>query len=174
MPSTKLFPLVLQKLGRQPGLILWVIKLSLSVYPYMYNRMTYGITHRRFEVFTIAFIVIARTRLARWRERIFATDPSSSSGKNALISLWGRLLRGCHLGCELRNLRSFSLCINSSVEGSVDQDGHNTFHHGPISCQWPDVRELKRLQDEAPATDWKDIRLPRKLLEQLTDINPCP
>jgi aarF domain-containing kinase len=168
----KLFPLVLQKLGRQPGLILWVIKLSLSVYPYMYNRMTYGITHRRFEVFTIAFIVIARTRLARWRERIFATDPSSSSGNVSSVygedcsedAIWDANYEISARFLYVSILRLKGLWTKTAQYLSSRAD------FMPVAY----VRELKRLQDEAPATDWKDIRLPRKLLEQLTDINPVP
>mmetsp|Transcript_22727 Transcript_22727/g.63209 ORF Transcript_22727/g.63209 Transcript_22727/m.63209 type:complete len:281 (+) Transcript_22727:218-1060(+) len=51
--------------------------------PYWYNETTHGALHRRFEVFAIAFLVIARVRLCRWRERMFIlVDNDETSDTN--------------------------------------------------------------------------------------------
>ena len=170
--------LVFWSVGKLPGILeqqcdchpvlWWALKLCLSVYPYVYNRMTFGVTHRRFEVFTVAFIVIARTRLARWRERTFLTqdrtdvppfgeDCSEEAIWDANYEISARFLYVSIL--RLKGLWTKSAQYLSSRADFM-----------PVAY----VRELRRLQDEAPATDWKDITLPRKVLDQLTDIDPVP
>lgn len=151
-----------------PSFVWWIVKIALSVYPYLYNRMTYGVTHRRFEVFAVAFIVISRTRLARWRERTFMTGERSDvpgfgedTNENAI---WDANYEISARFLYVSILRLKGLWTKSAQYLSSRADFMPAAY----------VRELKRLQDEAPATEWKDIQLPRKVLNQLTDINPEP
>ena len=146
----------------------WILKLALASYPYLYNRMTYGITHRRFEVFAIAFIVIARTRLARWREKMFVTSVRSdvpSFGEDCPEdAIWDANYEVSARFLYVSILRLKGLWTKTAQYLSSRAD------FMPVAY----VRELKRLQDEAPATDWKDFKLPQKVQDQLTDINPVP
>lgn len=160
-------PLLEQQLVIHP-ILWWILKLSLASYPYLYNRMTYGITHRRFEVFTIAFIVIARTRLARWREKTFVTPERSdvpAFGEDCPEdAIWDANYEVSARFLYVSILRLKGLWTKTAQYLSSRAD------FMPVAY----VRELKRLQDEAPPTDWNDFKLPRKVLDQLTDINPVP
>lgn len=149
--------------------IWWAIKLSLSTYPYLYNKMTFGVTHRRFEVFCVAFIVIARTRLARWRERTFAADNECGGvtpyGEECPEeAIWDANYEISARFLYVSILRLKGLWTKTAQYLSSRAD------FVPASY----VRELRRLQDEAPATDWKDIKLPRRIAKQLTGIDPNP
>jgi hypothetical protein len=146
----------------------WFIKIIFGCCPYLYNRLTYGVTHRRFEVFAVAFIVIARTRLARWRERTFMTEnrtDMANFGEDCNEdAIWDANYEVSARFLYVSILRLKGLWTKSAQYLSSRAD----FMPAPY------VRELKRLQDEAPATEWKDIKLPKKIMQQLTDIDESP
>jgi predicted unusual protein kinase regulating ubiquinone biosynthesis (AarF/ABC1/UbiB family) len=54
----------------------WIGQVLIFVAPIVYDQTTKqsGLMYRRFQVFAVFFIILARTRLCRWRERMFATD----------------------------------------------------------------------------------------------------
>jgi aarF domain-containing kinase len=153
-------------------LSLTMLKCILAVVPYLYNRMTYGSAHRRFEVFAVAFIVIARVKMSRWRERMFVVDPAFGVSKyghdtnedaiwDANYEIWARFLYVSIL--RLRGLWTKSAQYLSSRADFMPESY---------------VRELKKLQDEAPMTEWKDVqRMLAKapgLMKELTDISKTP
>jgi len=146
------------------------LKYLFTFVPYAYNRMTYGSVHRRFEVFAVAFIVIARMKLCRWREHMFVTDARDYVAKfgedmsedaiwNANYDISARFLYVSIL--RLKGLWTKSAQYLSSRADFMPESY---------------VRELKKLQDEAPATSWDDVKrmLSPKLLRELVDIDPTP
>ena len=66
--------------GQQSSFFVGLAKNSLTIVllrgilmsmPFVYNHKTHASINRRFQVFVVAFIVIGRIRLCRWRERTF-------------------------------------------------------------------------------------------------------
>eukprot|EP00977_Amphora_coffeiformis_P001729 scaffold337_cov172-Amphora_coffeaeformis.AAC.3 len=149
---------------------LWMLRLGLFSLPYLYNQMTYGSFHRRFEVFAIAFIVIVRTRLCRWRERMFM-DKESSTIAEFGESLTEEAIWEANYEVSARFLY-VSILRLKGLWTKTAQYLSSRADFMPRSY----VRELKRLQDEAPATAWKDVAplLPRNVLDSLTDIAQEP
>jgi aarF domain-containing kinase len=154
-------------------LSLTMFKCILAVVPYLYNRMTYGSVHRRFEVFTVAFIVIARVKMTRWRERMFTVDPAccgvSKYGHDTNEdAIWDANYEISARFLYVSILRLRGLWTKSAQYLSSRAD------FMPESY----VRELKKLQDEAPMTEWKDVqRILAKapgLMKELTDISKTP
>ena len=118
----------------------------------------------------MAFIVIARMKLCRWRERMFVTEERGDVAKfgedmsenaiwNANYDISARFLYISIL--RLKGLWTKSAQYLSSRADFMPE------------CY---VRELKKLQDEAPATSWDDVKkmLSPQLLSELVDINPEP
>lgn len=147
-----------------------LLKYGLVCLPYIYNRMTFGSVHRRFEVFAVAFIVIIRMKMCRWRERMFMTERRGDVAKygedmseeaiwNANYDISARFLYVSIL--RLKGLWTKTAQYLSSRADFMPESY---------------VRELKKLQDEAPATSWDDVKrmLPPKVLRELTDIDPEP
>jgi hypothetical protein len=53
--------------------------------------------HRRFQVFVVAFIVVGRIRLCRWREKMFVQSESTkSTSENSSLSKIPRYGEGCN------------------------------------------------------------------------------
>ena len=148
----------------------WLLRLVLLCLPYLYNRWTHGSFHRRFEVFAIAFIVIMRVRLCRWRERMFMNpDPNTVTEFGESLTeeaIWEANYEVSARFLYVSILRLKGLWTKTAQYLSSRADFMPTSY----------VRELKRLQDEAPATAWKDVvpLLPRKLLQDLMDIDETP
>lgn len=168
-----------------PILIIWIFKIALGCYPYIYNRITHNVTHRRFEVFAVAFIIIGRTKLARYREHHFAikNNGTINSKNNSNETEEAENKEVPHFGEDTNSdaiwdanyeisarflyvsiLRLKGLWIKTAQYMSSRAD------FVPVAY----VRELKRLQDEAPATAWADINIPRKIVKKLRDIDPVP
>ena len=148
----------------------WVLRLALLAVPYVYNRWTHGSFHRRFEVFVIAFIVMMRVRLCRWRERMFMNkDPDTITEFGESLTeeaIWEANYEVSARFLYVSILRLKGLWTKTAQYLSSRAD------FMPRSY----VRELKRLQDEAPATAWKDVAplLPRNVVDALTDICETP
>ena len=48
-----------------------LVRIVSSLLPYIHHRMKYGLYHRRIEVYVVAFIMIIRIKLVRWRVNTF-------------------------------------------------------------------------------------------------------
>ena len=147
-----------------------ILKFLLTCGPFAYNYLTFGSAHRRFEVFAVAFIVIVRMKLCRWREHMFVTEERGDVAKfgedmsenaiwNANYDISARFLYVSIL--RLKGLWTKSAQYLSSRADFMPE------------CY---VRELKKLQDDAPATSWEDVKkmLSPQLLSELVDINHEP
>ena len=149
-------------------LSLTAIKYCLACLPFIYNALTHGSAHRRFEVFCVAFIVIVRMKMTRWRERMFTVDsgiPKFGQDMNE-DAIWDANYEISARFLYVSILRLKGLWTKSAQYLSSRAD------FMPESY----VRELKKLMDEAPATEWKHVQrmLSRELLEELTDISETP
>lgn len=66
-----------------------LVQAILFVLPYVYNQRTHGSMHRRFQVFCIAFIIVGRIRLCRWREKTFVQSGVTKSTDASSIPRYG-------------------------------------------------------------------------------------
>lgn len=158
----------------------YLVQVMLMLYPYLYNKRTHGSMHRRFQVFAVAFIVIGRIKLCRWRENTFvqsgqASGNSSSTGASTISrygesctddGIWEANYEISARFLYLSILRLRGLWTKTAQYMSSRAD------FVPVAY----IRELAKLQDQAPATPWEQVEklLSPKLLEQLTDIDKIP
>jgi len=143
-------------------------------FPIMYHKRRFGVTHRRFEVFAVAFFVISRTRLAKWRERMFVNPNNNNTDDSAVVlpygtthdedALWDANYEVSARFLYVSILRLKGLWTKSAQYLSSRAD------FVPAAY----VRELRRLQDEAPCTPWEDVRIPPHILNELSDISTDP
>jgi len=146
------------------------------VLPYIYNQRTHGSMHRRFQVFCIAFIIVGRIRLCRWREQTFVQSGVTKSTDASTIPRYGESCtesgiweanyeisaRFMYLSIlRLRGLWTKTAQYLSSRADFV-----------PVSY----IRELSKLQDQTRATPYSEIKklLPSKLVSKLTNIEETP
>eukprot|EP00957_Ditylum_brightwellii_P046084 3496152-Ditylum_brightwellii.AAC.1 len=149
-------------------------KYVLATLPYVHNKFFQGLTHRRFEVFAVAFIMIVRVKLTRARIRLFIGDSDSNEKKK---SSW----RGD--GDDDNEQNGYK---TSAYGESVDEDAiwdanyeiSARFMYASVirlrglwtkSAQYissradvmpvPYIRELGKLMDEAPETPWEDVHV---------------
>lgn len=150
LPSTKLF---------------YGLSCIVASIPILYNYMTHGSLHRRMEVFVIAAIVIIRTKLCRWRERTFAsayTDDKFISTREEDIWDANYEVSARFLYVSIHRLRGLWTKTAQYLSSRADV------------CPPAYIRELRKLQDEAPATPWEQIHLPHSVSQYLTDVDPHP
>ena len=150
---------------------IWLLRLAVFICPYYYNKNTYGVFHRRFEVFAVAFIVISRTKLVRWRERTF---PAADIPENEVRpfgedsqsedAIWDANYEISARFLYVSILRLKGLWTKTAQYLSSRADFMPAAY----------VRELKRLQDQAPATPWEEISLPRHVAEAVQGIDTEP
>ncbi|KAL7556508.1 hypothetical protein ACA910_000971 [Epithemia clementina (nom. ined.)] len=168
----------------------------LLVVPYFYNELTHGSAHRRFQVFAIAFIVIARVRLCRWREKLFikntggngetntadddAIRTSSSDKENKSMSdavpVYGESITEDTMWEANYEISARFLYVSilrlKGLWTKTAQYLSSRADFMPVSY----VRELKRLQDETKATPWEEIQrmIPASVLDALEDVDKTP
>jgi predicted unusual protein kinase regulating ubiquinone biosynthesis (AarF/ABC1/UbiB family) len=153
-------------------LSLFAMRLGLFCIPYLRHRLLHGVDYRRLEVFAVAFVVIIRMKLARWRENMFMMDPAepvANFGEDTNEdAIWDANYEVSARFLYVSILRLRGLWTKSAQYLSSRAD------FMPASY----VRELKKLQDEAAATEWKDVeKMLAKapgVLEALTDISQQP
>jgi len=56
-----------------------LLKSIIIAIPYLHNKYNYNITYRRFQVFSVAFIMIARIKLTRWRVKKYISSAKTDS-----------------------------------------------------------------------------------------------
>jgi len=157
------------------------LKYSLLLVPLVHHRLTHGLVHRRFEVFSVFLIIMVRIKLVRWRALTFASSGSTSSSTSdntVVVSQFGENLdedaiweanydvSAQFLYISILRLRGLWTKSAQYISSRAD--------FMPVAY----VRELKKLQDEAPATEWKDIQATLAtaphLMDQVTDIAETP
>jgi len=163
---------------------LQVILLSI---PYLYNRWTYGSMHRRFQVFVIFFIILIRIRMCRWREKMFLQEDTpatknniqNNSNNNAPGTTIPRYGEACtNDGIWEANYEISARFLYLSIlrlRGLWTKTAQYLSSRSdfvPVSY----IRELSKLQDQAPATPWDQVErlLSKKLLKQLTGFEKEP
>lgn len=154
----------------------WVLKALIAALPYVYDKRNYGVTYRRFHVFAVAFVMIARIKLVRWRANRFSKISDSSeetvSQQSTDLSNLRQEGSSSHFGDDITeddiwesNYEINARFLYSSVlrlRGlwtKTAQYMSSRADFVPISY----IRELSKLQDEAPATPWEDVE--RMLLD---------
>ena len=149
------------------------LQVILLAIPYLYNRWTYGSMHRRFQVFVVAFIVIIRVKMCRWRENKFLQEDDTS---NPAIPRYGEActndgiweanyeISARFLYLSILRLRGLWTKTAQYLSSRAD--------FVPVSY----IRELSKLQDQAPATPWDQVErlLSKRLMDQLTDFEQEP
>lgn len=164
------------------------IKWAFLFLPYVYNRKYYGVLHRRFHVFAVAFVMILRIKLTRWRINTFASNLKieQNGDKNNDESMENNI--------SARSM-DYGYDINEDDIWDANYEINARFLYSAIlrlkglwtkTAQYlssradfvpvPYVRELSKLQDEAPVSDWKDIQKILKkngILDKLT-VEPEP
>jgi hypothetical protein len=157
----------------------YMVQAILMVFPYIHNKRTYGSMHRRFQVFAIAFIIIGRIKLCRWRENTFAQSGTASHTGNNGASTIPQFGESCtddgiweanyeisarFLYLSILRLRGLWTKTAQYLSSRAD--------FVPVAY----IRELGKLQDQAPATPWEQVEklLSPELLEQLINIDKAP
>lgn len=148
------------------------LQIGLLLVPYLYNKWTHGSMHRRFQVFVIAFIIIIRIRMCRWREAMFLqNDPSGTQipryGEACTNDgIWEANYEISARFLYLSILRLRGLWTKTAQYLSSRAD------FVPVSY----IRELSKLQDQAPITAWEKVErlLPTNLKKKLTDFEKEP
>lgn len=163
--------------------LVWFLQLGLLAVPYFYDKWTHGSTHRRFEVFVLALLILGRIRMCRWREHYFLQEEhnrkSTISDAESNASTIPRYGESCtndgiwEANYEI-NARLLFLGI-SRLRGlwtKVAQYLSSRADFVPVSY----IRELSKLQDQAPSTPWETVRklLPKALLDELSEIEETP
>ena len=143
---------------------IWVVKPLVLVAPYFYNKHNYGITYRRFQVFAVAFVMMARIKLVRRRcnrflssnngenEKDLSTLQREGEGKFDPITeddVWesNYEINARFLYSSILRLRGLWTKTAQYISSRAD--------FVPVAY----VRELSKLQDEAPNTPWSDVKV---------------
>mmetsp|Transcript_30 Transcript_30/g.66 ORF Transcript_30/g.66 Transcript_30/m.66 type:complete len:1162 (-) Transcript_30:47-3532(-) len=161
----------------------WFLKVLIATMPYIYNRRNYGVTYRRFHVFAVAFVMIGRIKLVRWRANRFSKPFSDSSKDEELdnqrsnidlstLREEGSASLSQHFGDGITeddiwesNYEINARFLYSSVlrlRGLWTKTAQYMASRAdfvPIAY----VRELSKLQDEAPDSPWTEVE--RMLLD---------
>jgi predicted unusual protein kinase regulating ubiquinone biosynthesis (AarF/ABC1/UbiB family)/CubicO group peptidase (beta-lactamase class C family) len=133
--------------------------------------------HRRFDVFVIAFISMMRIRLARWRERTFIVKrekdrkTNQQSGGNYGEYLTKDAIWNANYEISARYAYVSILRLKGMWTKWAQHLGTRADFMPPAF-----LRDLRRLQDDAPATEWKFIRsvLTPTHFAELSDIDEEP
>ncbi|CAJ1948551.1 unnamed protein product [Cylindrotheca closterium] len=170
------------KLG---NLLFGAVQMLFLAIPYLYNKRTHGSMKRRFEVFSIAFIIIGRIKLCRWREAVFVQHEGSNdnhnnnNNSNGHFSTIPRYGESCtengiweanyeisarFLYLSILRLRGLWTKTAQYLSSRAD--------FVPVSY----IRELSKLQDQTQSTPWSQVQplLPANLLERLAHIEETP
>lgn len=159
-------------------------KLLLFGAPILYQVKGGGLMYRRFQVFAVFFIVIARTRLCRWRERMFAMDspdyhlPAKTSEEisdNAEHQTTQSVDQITHDAIWDANYEISARFLYISVlrlQGLWTKTAQYIASRADF-MPTPYVRELSKLQDAAPQTPWTLIQtqIPSHILKQIKDLD---
>ena len=143
----------------------WIGKTIFLVLPYVYNKMNYGVIYRRFQVFAVFVIFVTRMKLVRWRAAKYTK--SEDDGKDTNVSsLRGGSASTSHFGDDITaediweaNYEINARYLYSSIlrlRGLWTKTAQYLSSRAdfvPIAY----VRELSKLQDEAPETPWDDV-----------------
>mmetsp|Transcript_33657 Transcript_33657/g.81596 ORF Transcript_33657/g.81596 Transcript_33657/m.81596 type:complete len:1181 (+) Transcript_33657:225-3767(+) len=178
-PSVSSF-LTIDRQARLGSLLFGMAQMVFLAIPYLYNRKTHGSMKRRFEVFSIAFILIGRIKLCRWRESTFVQNEASASGTNnngnSTIPRFGESctengiweanyeISARFLYLSILRLRGLWTKTAQYMSSRAD--------FVPVAY----IRELSKLQDQTQSTPWSQISrlLPATLLERLEHIEETP
>ena len=185
------------------GILKLATRMALLYAPYHYDQQNHGSAYRRFQVFAIAAIIIGRVRLCRWQEQLFIPkeelqeNQDKSSTSRTPVANHGDPKQTSSPANESKSTSTTAGAYGTGVteEGLWEANYEISARFLYVSILrlrglWTKtaqylssradfmpisyVRELKRLQDEAPETDWADIDLPPHVANALIDIDPKP
>jgi predicted unusual protein kinase regulating ubiquinone biosynthesis (AarF/ABC1/UbiB family) len=130
---------------------------------------------RRFHVFACAFIVIARVKLCRWREEAFMTKDDDSTCATVVPNFGECLTEANIWDANYEISARFLLLSIRRVKGLWTKTAQYMSSRADF-MPVPYVRELSKLQDEAPATPWNEIKslLSERVRKELTGIEETP
>ena len=178
-------------------MIFWSIQLGMVGLPLIYNYFTRGKFYRRIQIFSTAAIILARIKLCRWREHNFVqqlqqtqspqlsqattttTNPTTTSNNSINNTVIPRYGESCTMdGIWESNYEisaRFLWLSVSRLRGLWTKSAQYLSSRAdfmPVSY----IRELSKLQDDAPATPWKDVEhlLPPQLRNAIIDVDTTP
>jgi predicted unusual protein kinase regulating ubiquinone biosynthesis (AarF/ABC1/UbiB family) len=149
-------------------------KLASASIPILRHRWYHRIDYRRLEVFAVFGVFIARVKLCRWREALFAPKEGSSSSKDnqfgAVITeedIWEASyeVNAQFLYASILRLRGLWIKTAQYLSSRAD--------FAPKAY----VRHLSKLQDEAPETEWEEVEKMLKragILDQFSSVEKKP
>lgn len=162
-----------------PHFTAWLVKTLFLGLPYVYNKMNYGVIYRRFQVFAVFTIFLIRVKLVRWRASKFTKAEDDSDGKEAqnLSSLRGDTTTTNREPCANSATSHFGDGITEDDVWEANYEINARYLYSSIlrlrglwtkTAQYLSsradfvpiayVRELSKLQDEAPETQWADVQ----------------
>jgi len=147
-----------------------IVKGLILAIPWIYNKFNYGVIYRRFQVFAVFTIFVIRVKLVRWRAQKFAKakddgkdfrangSESSSTPTSSTPHFGGHIseddiweanfeINARYLYSSIVRLRGLWTKTAQYLSSRAD--------FVPTSY----VRELSKLQDEAPETPWEEVKL---------------
>ncbi len=151
------------------------------ILPYIYNKMNHGITYRRFQVFAVAFIFIGRVKMTRWRVAKYIS--SSNNNNNNKNNDDNDEEDGIQDNRNRNNNNNINIpkfgeeITEDDIWESVYEINARFLYSSILRLRglWTKtaqymssradfvptayVRELSKLMDEAPSTDWKDVEM---------------
>ena len=154
----------------------WLARVGIIAVPYIYNKLRWGMVYRRFMVFAVFVVFLARVRLCRWRVQKYITS-SQNQDLSSLRGEEGASASSGHFGDDISedDVMEASYEINARFLYSsilrlrglwtkTAQYMASRADFVPVGY----VRELGKLQDEAPETEWVDVR---KMLSKAGILN---
>ena len=127
--------------------ILWLIRCGLASLPIIHHRTYHGLVHRRFEVFAVVFLFIANVKYTRRAAATYINNVNDHDTTDE-DDLWqaSNEINARFLYASVLRLRGLWTKTAQYMGSRAD--------FLPVSF----VRELSKLQDEAPKTPWEDVR----------------
>mmetsp|Transcript_5477 Transcript_5477/g.7923 ORF Transcript_5477/g.7923 Transcript_5477/m.7923 type:complete len:1130 (-) Transcript_5477:15-3404(-) len=143
----------------------WIIKIFLLTFPFIFDKINYGVINRRFQVFAVFVLFLIRVKLARWRVSKFASEENTEAEELPSLpddsgstpnfgdsitadDIWeaNYEVNARFLFCGILRLRGLWTKTAQYMSSRAD--------FVPAAY----VRELSKLQDQAPETAWADVQ----------------
>lgn len=151
-------------------------RVAIIAAPYIYNKLKWGVVYRRFMVFAVFVVFLARVRLCRWRVQKYIKSSQNQDLSSLRGEESGSMSTG-HFGDDISedDIMEASYEVNARFLYSsilrlrglwtkTAQYMASRADFVPVGY----VRELGKLQDEAPETEWDDVR---KMLSKAGILN---
>ena len=160
---------------------------GLLLLPYFFVKYTNrgSLWSRRCHVLAVFFVVLGRIKLCRWREQQFIKEEDEKEGGSSIEKNENDddMIPNYGESCTTETLWEVNYEISArflymsvlQLQGLWTKTAQYLASRSDFVPQ-AYIRELSRLHDQAPATDWKVIQasLPRRIRQALIELDPMP